>query len=65
MGVGVKVLIDIKDHDGKRNTEYGYIMRRLNADLYEIYGETSQVVFWLSRSEFQELPKENNDGICN
>ena len=65
MGVGVKVLINVKDHDGEVNTEYGYIMRRLNADLYEIYGESSQVVFWLSKSEFTELPKENKDGTHN
>jgi len=58
MGMGVKVLINVKNDNGTFNTEYGYILRRLNCDLYEIWGETSQSVLWLSREEFKELPKE-------
>lgn len=29
MSVGIRVLISVKDHNGESNTEYGYIMRRL------------------------------------
>lgn len=55
MPIGVKVLIDTKDGNGQTITEYGYIMRRLNAHLYEIYGENSQVVYQLTPDEFTEL----------
>lgn len=61
MSEGVRILIKIKDKD----SEYGYIMRRLNNDLYEVYAETSQVVLMLSPSEFQEISREKNNGLCN
>jgi hypothetical protein len=58
MGVGVKVLIKTKDEKGHNITEYGYIVRRLNAQVYEVWGESSQSIFLLSPEEFTELPKE-------
>lgn len=55
MSIGVKVLINTKDGNGHTITEYGYIMRRLNAHLYEIYGEGSQIIYRLSPEEFTEI----------
>lgn len=58
MGIGIKVLINTKDDKGHIITEYGYITRRLNAQLYEIWGESSQVTFLLSPDEFTEIPND-------
>lgn len=55
MATGIKVLINTKDDNNHAITEYGYIMRRLNAQLYEIYGESSQVIYHLTPEEFTEV----------
>ena len=55
MAIGIKVLINTKDDNNHTITEYGYIMRRLNAHLYEIYGESSQTVYQLTTEEFTEI----------
>lgn len=56
---GVRVLIKTKNNFGKDIKEYGYITRRINAHLYEIYGETSKILFQLSPDEFKEI----NNGL--
>jgi hypothetical protein len=55
MTIGVRVLIDTKDGNNYPIREYGYITRRLNAQLYEIWGESSQVTYLLSPQEFTEI----------
>ncbi len=55
MSIGVKVLINTKDGNGHTITEYGYITRRLNSQLYEIWSESSQVTYLLSPEEFTEI----------
>ena len=52
---GIRVLINTKNDTGQAITEYGYITRRLNAHLYEVYGETSKTLFSLSPDEFKEI----------
>lgn len=52
---GIKVLINTKNDAGQVIKEYGYITRRINAHLYEVYGETSNVLFSLSPDEFKEI----------
>jgi hypothetical protein len=56
--MGIKVLINTKDGNNRAITEYGYIMRRLNAHLYEIFGESSQVIYHLTPEEFTEVTNE-------
>jgi hypothetical protein len=55
MSIGVRVIINTKDDNNNPVTEYGYIVRRLNAHLYEIWGESSQIIFFLSPEEFTEI----------
>ena len=55
MTYGVRVLINTKNNSGEKIQEYGYITRRINAHLYEVYGETSNVLFNLSPEEFKEI----------
>lgn len=52
---GIKVLINTKNDLGKKIKEYGYITRRINAHLYEVYGEASDMIFSLNPSEFKEI----------
>jgi hypothetical protein len=59
MSNGVKVLIKIKDEQGNQVVEYGYILRRMNAQCYHIVGESSDKEYFLSKDEFQEI-EENN-----
>lgn len=61
MSAGVRVLIDTNDGNSHTITEYGYITRRLNSQLYEIWGESSQVTYLLSPQEFTEI-KEDQGG---
>lgn len=58
MSIGVKVIINTKDDNNHIITEYGYIVRRLNAHLYEVWGESSQTTYLLSPEEFTEITKE-------
>ena len=55
MDTGVKVLINTKDDNGNNIAEYGYITRRLNSQLYEIWVESSQSTYLLSPQEFTEI----------
>lgn len=55
MTTGVKVLINIKNTEGDTVSEYGYITRRLNGHLYEIWVEKSQTTYLLSPQEFIEI----------
>lgn len=55
MSLGIKVLINTKDDNNHTITEYGYIMRQIDANLYEIYGENSQTIYILRSSDFTEL----------
>lgn len=55
MTEGVRVLINTKSDSGESIKEYGYITRRINAHLYEVYGETSNTLFNLSPEEFKEI----------
>lgn len=51
----IKVTIDsIDDATGKIGGE-GYIIRRLNTNLYEIWSESHQTVFLLNKQEFTEI----------
>ena len=52
---GVRVLIDTNDDHNCPIIEYGYITRRLNSQLYEIWGESSQETYLLSPQEFTEI----------
>lgn len=54
---GIKVLITIKNDNGEAINELGFITRRINAHLYEIYSETSGILFILSPDEFKEINK--------
>jgi hypothetical protein len=54
MGQG-KVVINAKDDKGKDVCDYGYILRRINAHLYEIWAETYQTLFLLSPEDFKEI----------
>ena len=54
MATGIKVLIDTKDDTGYRITGYGYITRRINAQLYEVWIESSNETYLLSPNEFTE-----------
>ena len=42
MSVGVKVLINVKDHDDKVNTECGYIMRYMENHLKQYSDHLNQ-----------------------
>jgi hypothetical protein len=52
---GIKVLIDTKDCDGQPIDGYGFIMRRLNAQAYEIWAEALQTVIILHPDDFKEM----------
>lgn len=54
MSEGIKVLIDTKDDTGCLITGYGYITRRINAQLYEVWIESSNEIYLLSPNEFTE-----------
>jgi hypothetical protein len=54
---GVKVIVEAKDDKGSKVCDYGYIIRRYNADAYEIWLETYQVSLILSKDEFTEIIK--------
>ena len=66
MTEGVRVLINTKSDSGESIKEYGYMTRRINAHLYEVHGETSNILFNLSPEEFKEI-SEGKDlyGIRN
>jgi hypothetical protein len=51
---GIKVKINTIDQNNKEVSGEGYICRRLNADLYEIWSETTQELLLLSKEEFIE-----------
>ena len=55
MSQGSKVLINTKDGNNHDVCDYGYIVRRMNAQLYEIWSETYQVSMLLSPEEFTEI----------
>lgn len=57
---GIKVLITLKNDKGETISEPGFITRRINAHLYEVYSETSGNLFRLSPDEFKETnnPKD-------
>lgn len=57
---GIKVLIDTKDRDGQPIDGYGFIMRRLNAQAYEIWAETLQSVIVLHPDDFKEMDEDGN-----
>lgn len=52
---GVRVQINTKNDLEQPIQEYGYIVRRINAHLYEVYGETSKTLFSLHPEEFKEI----------
>ena len=54
---GVRVIVEAKDDKGSKVCDYGYIIRRHNADAYEIWLETYQVSLILSKDEFTEIIK--------
>lgn len=54
MNQGVKVIINTNYEDGQIINGEGYIMRRLNYDLYEIWSEESQTILTLHRDDFLE-----------
>lgn len=47
------VRVEIKSKDNKK--EYGYILRRINVDNYEIWCEDSDKILYLCKEEFKEL----------
>lgn len=53
--VGVKVLINTKDINGNIISGDGYILRRLNVDIYEIWAESLQSVLILDKEDFTEI----------
>lgn len=60
---GVRVLIDTNDDHNRPIIEYGYITRRLNSQLYEIWGESSQETYLLSPKEFTEIASDKEGGL--
>jgi hypothetical protein len=52
---GIKVKIKTIDQNNKEVAVEGYICRRLNADLYEIWSEELQTFLWLEKDEFKEV----------
>jgi hypothetical protein len=54
MSTGIRVLIETKDDRGRHITGYGYITRRINAQLYEVWIESSNETYLLSPNEFIE-----------
>lgn len=61
MPTGVRVLINTNDGNNHAITEYGYITRRLNSQLYEIWGESSQITYLLSPQEFTEIKEDQGE----
>jgi len=55
---GVKVLIDAKDYNDQEIIGYGFILRRLNAQAYEIWTEMMQTVVILHPDEFKEIEED-------
>ena len=53
--IGVKVSIDTKDANGNTVDGDGYILRRLNVDVYEIWSENLQTILTLDKDEFKEV----------
>jgi len=51
---GVQVLIETEDEE-IRIKGHGYIVRRINAQVYEVWSESHQTVFLLHPSEFVEI----------
>lgn len=51
---GIKVKIKTIDQNNKEFVGEGYMCRRLNVDLYEIWCDTTQELLLLSREEFVE-----------
>jgi hypothetical protein len=51
---GVKVQINTKDDNQNEIKGDGYICRRLNSELYEIWSEELQTILLLSTKEFEE-----------
>jgi hypothetical protein len=51
----MKVLINTKNENNETISEYGYILRRLNAHAYEIWVESLQLLFILHPDEFEEI----------
>lgn len=54
MSNGVLVQIKTKDENQNEIKGDGYICRRLNVDLYEIWSEELHEVLLLSKDEFEE-----------
>ena len=58
MNSGVRVMIiDIpyKGYSENIVPQQGYILRQIDADLYEVYGETTQETYLLNSIQFVEL----------
>lgn len=55
---GIKVLIDTKDENSHKICDYGYILKRLNSNTYEVWAESLQSLLILHPDEFAEI-KEN------
>jgi hypothetical protein len=54
MSQGVKVKINTTDENQNKITGDGYICKRINAELYEIWSEEHQSVMLLTPEEFIE-----------
>jgi hypothetical protein len=57
---GIKVLIDTKNYDNQPINGFGYILRRLNAQAYEIWLEGMETVLVLHPDEFKEIEENGN-----
>ena len=57
---GVKVLIETKNHNNQTINDFGYILRRLNAQAYEIWAEGTETVLVLHPDEFKEIEEDGN-----
>lgn len=51
---GVKVVINTFDENQNKINGEGYICRRLNSDLYEVWSEELHTILLLSPEEFEE-----------
>lgn len=63
MTTGVRVLINTKDNNDNPIVEYGYITRRLNAQLYEVWGDPSKITYLLSPKEFTEITSDKEGDL--
>lgn len=52
---GIKVKIKTTDQNNNEINCEGFICRRINVDLYEVWSEENQTLFLLDKSEFEEI----------